>query len=113
MPSALCVQAWSWRTASMRAARSRRLSVRVGIATGVVVVGELLRSGVADNPPVVGETPNLAARLQALAEPGTVVIADATHRLTGGLFAYRDRGRSMDGFAHPVHAWHVVGPAGS
>jgi class 3 adenylate cyclase/tetratricopeptide (TPR) repeat protein len=85
------------------------LSIRVGIATGVVVVGELLRSGAADNPPVVGETPNLAARLQALAEPGTVVIADATRRLTGGLFEYRDRGaQRLDGFAHPVRAWQVV-----
>src|SRR5262245_39233447 len=68
------------------------LSVRIGIATGVVVVGELTRSGVADNPPVVGETPNLAARLQALAAPGTVLVADATRRLTGGLFDYRDDG---------------------
>src|SRR5262245_61380592 len=65
------------------------LSVRIGIATGVVVVGELMRSGVADNPPVVGEPPNLAARLQALAEPGTVLVAEATRRLTGGLFEYR------------------------
>jgi class 3 adenylate cyclase/tetratricopeptide (TPR) repeat protein len=86
-----------------------RLSLRVGIATGVVVVGELLRSRVADNPPVVGETPNLAARLQALAEPGTVVIADATRRLTGGLFEYRDRGaRRMDGFDRPVQVWQAV-----
>jgi class 3 adenylate cyclase len=90
-------------------ALGRKLSVRVGIATGIVVVGELMRSGVADNPPVVGETPNLAARLQALAEPGTVVIADATRRLTRGLFEYRDRGaKRMDGFAHPVRVWQVV-----
>src|SRR5262245_9375601 len=86
-----------------------RLRVRIGIASGVVVVGELLRSDVADNPPVVGETPNLAARLQALAEPGGVVIADGTRRLTGGLFEYRDRGaQRMDGFAHPVQVWQVV-----
>jgi len=85
------------------------LSVRVGIATGVVVVGELVRSGVADNPPVVGETPNLAARLQAMAEPGTVVIADSTRRLTGGLFEYRDCGaQRIGGFAQPVRAWHVL-----
>jgi class 3 adenylate cyclase/tetratricopeptide (TPR) repeat protein len=90
-------------------AAAARLSVRIGIATGVVVVGELLRSGVADNPPVVGETPNLAARLQALAEPGSVVIADATRRLTGGLFEYRDPGEGqMDGFARPVRVWQVV-----
>jgi len=90
-------------------AAAERLSVRVGIATGIVVVGELLRSGVADNPPVVGETPNLAARLQALADPGTVVIADATRRLTGGLFEYRDRGEQrMDGFARPLRVWQAV-----
>jgi class 3 adenylate cyclase/tetratricopeptide (TPR) repeat protein len=86
-----------------------RLSVHIGIATGLVVVGELLRSGVADNPPVVGETPNLAARLQALAEPGTALIDDATRRLTGGLFEYRDRGpQRLDGFARPVRVWQAV-----
>src|SRR5262245_12706293 len=69
-----------------------RLNVRVSIATGLVVVGEVLQSEVADNPPVVGETPNLAARLQALAAPGTVAIDEGTRRLTGGLFEYRDYG---------------------
>ncbi len=92
------------------ATAEERLSVRVGIATGVVVVGELMRSGVADNPPVVGETPNLAARLQALAEPGAVMVAEATRQLTGGLFDYRDCGaRAIDGFADPVPAWRAVG----
>jgi class 3 adenylate cyclase/tetratricopeptide (TPR) repeat protein len=91
-----------------------RLSVRVGIASGVVVVGELLRSEAADNPPVVGETPNLAARLQALAEPGGVVIAENTRRLTGGLFEYRDGGaRILEGFATPVRVWHAVGTKGT
>jgi class 3 adenylate cyclase/tetratricopeptide (TPR) repeat protein len=91
-----------------------RLSVRVGIASGVVVVGELLRSHAADNPPVVGETPNLAARLQALAEPGGVVIAETTQRLTGGLFEYRDGGaRTLEGFAMPVQVWHVLGAKGT
>ena len=86
------------------------LSVRIGIATGVVVVGELMRSGVADNPPVVGETPNLAARLQALAAPGMVLVADATRRLTGRLFDYRDGGlRPLEGFADPVRVWCAVG----
>jgi class 3 adenylate cyclase/tetratricopeptide (TPR) repeat protein len=86
-----------------------KLNVRVGIATGVVVVGELLRSDVADNPPVVGETPNLAARLQELAEPGAVVIDEGTRRLTGGLFEYRDGGaRHLAGFTHPVHVWRIV-----
>jgi class 3 adenylate cyclase len=62
------------------------LQVRVGIATGLVVVGDLIGAGAAQEQAVVGETPNLAARLQALAEPGAVVIATATRRLTGGLF---------------------------
>ena len=86
-----------------------RLGIRVGIATGVVVVGELSRLGAADNPPVVGETPNLAARLQGLAEPGAVVIDDGTRRLTGGLFEYRDCGpQRMEGFGEAVRAWQVI-----
>src|SRR5262249_21029027 len=68
------------------------LQVRIGIATGLVVVGDLIGAGAAQEQAVVGETPNLAARLQALAEPGAVVIAAATRRLTGGLFDYRDLG---------------------
>jgi class 3 adenylate cyclase len=66
------------------------LQVRVGIATGLVVVGDLTGAGGTQEQAVVGETPNLAARLQALAEPGTVVIASRTRRLTGGLFEYRE-----------------------
>ena len=68
------------------------LQVRVGIATGLVVVGDLIGQGASQEQAVVGETPNLAARLQALAEPGTVVIAPSTRRLTGGLFEYADLG---------------------
>src|SRR6516162_10056536 len=68
------------------------LQVRVGIATGLVVVGDLIGAGAAQEQAVVGETPNLAARLQALAEPGAVVIASTTRRLTGGLFEYRELG---------------------
>src|SRR6516225_282800 len=62
------------------------LQVRVGIATGVVVVGDLIGEGVAQEQGVVGETPNLAARLQTIAEPGQVVIAPSTRRITGGTF---------------------------
>ena len=69
------------------------LQVGVGIATGLVVVADLVGVGAAQEQPVVGETPNLAARLQALAEPGAVVIALSTRTLTGGLFEYRDLGR--------------------
>src|SRR5215471_18525213 len=66
------------------------LQVRVGLATGLVVVGDLIGEGSAQEQSVVGETPNLAARLQVLAEPGAVVIPAVTRRLTGGLFEYRD-----------------------
>src|SRR5262249_14453578 len=69
-----------------------RLQVRVGIATGIVVVGDLRGQGAAQEQAVVGETPNLAARLQAMADQGSVVIAPSTRRLTGGLFDYEDLG---------------------
>ena len=86
------------------------LQVRVGIATGLVVVGDLIGAGAAQEQAVVGETPNLAARLQALAEPGTVVISSSTRRLTGGLFDYRDLGAvALKGFAETVPAWQVLG----
>jgi class 3 adenylate cyclase len=89
------------------------LQVRVGIATGLVVVGDLIGAGTAQEQALVGETPNLAARLQARAEPGTVVIASSTRRLTGGLFEYRDLGAvALKGFAEDVPAWQVLG-AGS
>jgi class 3 adenylate cyclase/predicted ATPase len=86
------------------------LQVRVGIATGLVVVGDLIGAGAAQEQAVVGETPNLAARLQALAEPAAVVIAASTRRLTGGLFEYRDLGTTaLKGFAENVQAWQVLG----
>src|SRR6516164_5779851 len=66
------------------------LQTRVGIATGLVVVGDLSGSGEAQERAIVGETPNLAARLQGIAEPNTVVIAEATRRLLGNLFELRD-----------------------
>ena len=85
------------------------LQVRVGIATGLVVVGDLIGQGASQEQAVVGETPNLAARLQALAEPGTVVIAPSTRRLTGGLFEYVDLGAvEIKGFAAPVRASRVL-----
>src|SRR5713101_6065859 len=68
------------------------LQTRVGIATGLVVVGELVGSGEAQERGIVGETPNLAARLQTLAEPDSVVIAASTHELTGGIFEYEELG---------------------
>ncbi len=86
------------------------LRARVGIATGLVVVGDLVGEGAAREQAVVGETPNLAARLQGLAEPGSVVIGATTRRLLGGLFEYADLGvHRFKGFATPVRAWRVLG----
>jgi class 3 adenylate cyclase/predicted ATPase len=86
------------------------LQVRIGIATGLVVVGDLIGEGAAREEAVVGETPNLAARLQALADPNSVVIAPGTHRLVRGLFELQDLGtHTLKGLAHPVQAWSVAG----
>jgi hypothetical protein len=86
-----------------------RLQLRIGIATGLVVVGDLIGAGSAQEQAIVGETPNLAARLQALAEPSAVVIAESTRRLIGGLFELADLGpQSLKGFAEPQRAWRVV-----
>jgi len=85
------------------------LEIRVGIATGLVVVGELMGEGEARERAVVGETPYLAARLQRLAEPGSVVIAEATRRLLGGAFDLKALGPlDLKGFAAPVPAWAIV-----
>jgi class 3 adenylate cyclase/predicted ATPase len=82
------------------------LQTRVGIATGVVVVGDLNGSGESHERRIVGETPNLAARLQGIAEPNTVVIAEATRRLLGNLFELKDLGaKDLKGVAEPVRAW--------
>ena len=87
-----------------------RLRVRVGIATGLVIVGDLLGDGASQEHGVVGETPNLASRLQALAEPDTVVIDGSTRRLVGGLFEYLPLGSvSITGFSDPVPVWRVIG----
>ncbi len=87
------------------------LEVRVGVATGLVVVGDLVGRGDAQERGVVGDTPNLAARLQALAEPGQVVISEGTRRLARGLFDYDDLGRvPLKGLTDRVQAWRVLGP---
>ena len=87
--------------------QAEELHARVGIATGLVVVG-----GEVVEHDVAGNAPNLAARLQALAEPDTVVIAAGTRRLTGDLFEYRDLGAvSVKGIAGPVSAWQVLRPS--
>lgn len=86
------------------------LQVRVGIATGLVVVGDLIGAGGAEKQSVVGETPNLAARLQALAEPDAIVVSEATRRQVGGLFELSDLGpQTLKGFAAPQSAWRVLG----
>jgi class 3 adenylate cyclase/predicted ATPase len=91
--------------------KSVKLQTRVGIATGLVVVGDLIGKGSAQEQSVVGETPNLAARLQTLAEPENVVIAPGTRRLLGDLFEYRDLGAvEIKGIAAPVQVWQVLRP---
>src|SRR5262252_3387363 len=90
------------------------LAVRIGIATGVVVVGDLSSESALREHALVGETPNLAARLQALAEPGTIVVAASTRRLLGDLFRLRDLGqREVKGITQPVAAWMVEGVSAS
>lgn len=87
-----------------------KLKVRIGIATGVVIVGEITKSSQMDEPPIVGETPNLAARLQGIAEPNAIIIDERTRRLTGRLFECNDLGmQELKGFARPVRAWRVEG----
>jgi class 3 adenylate cyclase/tetratricopeptide (TPR) repeat protein len=91
---------------------SGTLAVRVGIATGLVVVGDLIGSGESQERGVVGETPNLAARLQAMAEPNGVLIAGATRQLVGDLFEYRDLGSiQIRGFDDPVLVSQVLRPS--
>jgi class 3 adenylate cyclase/predicted ATPase len=89
------------------------LQVRVGIATGTVVVGDLVGEGAAREEAVVGETPNLAARLQALAESGTVLISTSTRRLTSGHFEYRELDPvALKGWVEPTPAWQVLRTSG-
>jgi class 3 adenylate cyclase/predicted ATPase len=88
-------------------------NVRLGIATGLVVVGDLIGEGGAQERGVVGETPNLAARLQGLAMLNTLVIAETTRRQIGGLFDLEDLGpQALAGFDEPQRAWRVVGESG-
>ena len=96
-----------------RLAAPEPLNVRLGVASGLVVVGDLIGTGAAQERGVVGETPNLAARLQALAAPGTLVVAESTRRQVGQLFEIEDLGlRTIAGFAKPQRAWRVVGESG-
>jgi class 3 adenylate cyclase len=88
------------------------LQTRVGIATGRVVVGDLIGSGASQEQAIVGETPNLAARLQGVAEPNSVVIAESTRNLIGDLFEFEKLGpKDLKGIAGPVRAWAALRPA--
>jgi class 3 adenylate cyclase/predicted ATPase len=96
-----------------RLAPAEPLQIRIGIGTGLVIVGDLIGSGEAKLRVVLGETPNLAARLQIVAAPNTVVIDAQTRNLLGDLFEFRALGaRELKGFAEPVQAWQVTRPSG-
>ena len=85
------------------------LQTRVGIATGLVVVGDLIGSGASQEKAIIGETPNIAARLQSIAEPNSVVIADSTRKLLGNLFELQDvRAEQLKGITEPVQAWAAL-----
>ena len=89
-----------------------RLQARIGIATGLVVVGEIVGTGSAQERTIVGETPNLAARLQSLAAPDTILISEATQHLLGGMFDLEPIGEhELKGFARPVPVWRARGEA--
>ena len=88
------------------------LQTRVGISTGLVVVGDLIGSGASQEQAIVGETPNLAARLQGVAEPNSVVIAESTRKLVGNLFELEDLGtKDLKGIEGSIRAWAALRPA--
>nr|WP_264185357.1 adenylate/guanylate cyclase domain-containing protein [Roseicella aerolata] len=95
--------------AAMSRRAGHRLAVRIGISTGLVVVADVADTGDPHNLDVFGETPNLAARLQALAQPGTVLVSDSVKRMVGALFAFRSLGlHPMKGWAEPVPVWQAL-----
>jgi class 3 adenylate cyclase/tetratricopeptide (TPR) repeat protein len=94
--------------------RAERVEVRIAIATGLVVVGDLISGCASEQQAMVGDTPNIAARLQSLAEPGAVVVAASTRELLGDLFTFRNLGlRQIKGISEPIAAWAVEGGAAS
>ena len=95
--------------AAIRRPPGVELAVRIGIATAPVIVGDQIGEGTASETAVVGETPNLAARLQALAQPNQIVVSAATRAMLGDHFDLEDLGAyELKGFAEPVPAWHVL-----
>jgi class 3 adenylate cyclase/predicted ATPase len=100
--------------AALKTRAAEPLAVRIGIATGLVIVGNLSSEGALREHSVVGDTPNIAARLLTSAEPGTIVVAASTRRLLGDLFRLRDLGQhEVKGIAVPVAAWAVEGVSAS
>ncbi|MBV8987581.1 MAG: AAA family ATPase, partial [Solirubrobacterales bacterium] len=97
----------------LRTSAGKPLQARVGLATGTVVIGDLIGEGLAQEQAVVGETPNLAARLQTFAQPGMVLASASTRRLAGGHFEYRDLGAvALKGWDEPVPVWQILKESG-
>ena len=95
--------------ADLKTEDGQTLEARVGIATGKVVIGDIVGEAATEEGAVAGETPNLAARLQAVASPGQVVIGSTTRLLIGETFKLKNLGaRQLKGFAAPIGAWHVI-----
>jgi class 3 adenylate cyclase/tetratricopeptide (TPR) repeat protein len=91
-----------------------RVELRIAVATGLVVVGDLISGDASEEHATIGDTPNLAARLQSLAEPGVVVVASSTRRLLGDLFTFRNLGRrEVKGIGEPIAVWAVEGATAS
>lgn len=100
--------------AQLKTGSDERVELRIAIATGLVVVGDLISGDASEEHATVGDTPNLAARLQSLAEPGAVVVASSTRRLLGDLFTFRNLGRrEVKGIAEPIAVWAVEGAPAS
>ena len=98
--------------AEIGSAKKAKLAVRIGVATGLVMVGETIGTGAGAEKTVVGETPNLAARLQSLAKPDSIVLSAVTRNLAGDAFGYTDLGtHELKGISEPVRAWSVTGLA--
>src|SRR5713101_6015706 len=99
---------------TVRVLQQLPLQIRIGIHTGLVVVSDMGGGGYRDPMAIVGETPNIAARLQGIAEPDTVVISAATYRLTQGYFECRDLGpQELKGVSTPISAYRVLSEGGS
>ncbi|WP_342739155.1 adenylate/guanylate cyclase domain-containing protein [Bradyrhizobium sp. B117] len=98
----------------LKTGAGERVELRIAVATGLVVVGDLISGEASEEHATIGDTPNLAARLQSLAEPGVVVVASSTRRLLGDLFTFRNLGRrEVKGIGEPIAVWAVEGATAS